>query len=312
VPSDSARIVYFSLACDLGIAVSKFMAAGFSGSSAMFSEGIHSVVDSLNAVLLLWGRRASRRNADDEHPFGYGKELYFWTLIVALLIFAAGGGMSIYDGIATLRRGSPSMQPGAWTYSVLAFSGIFEGATVWIAAKNFREAEGTRGFWSSIHSSKDPTIFTVLLDNLAAVLGVLIAFLGIWLSQVLRMPALDGIASILIGVLLAAVAIVMAMESKGLLVGEGMDKQTLENIRRLAQQDPAVVRVGRPMTMYFGPRSILLALEVEFEKGLSAAEVTSAVDRLESSIRSKYANIQRIFIEAESLSRAASASAAKA
>ena len=275
----------------------------------MFSEGIHSVVDSLNGVLLLWGRRASRRKADEDNPFGYGKELYFWTLIVALLIFAAGGGMSVYDGIASLGHGHVSMEAGAWTYSVLAISMVFELATVWKAAKNFRNAEGKHGFWKGVHASKDPTVFTVLLDNIAAVAGLVIAFLGITLSEALHEPALDGIASILIGVLLGVVAMVMAAESKGLLIGEGMDKQTLEDIRRLAQQVAGVVRVGGPMTMYFGPRSILLALEVEFERGLSAAEVTETVDRLEASVRTKYPNIQRIFIEAESLSRAAAGSA---
>jgi cation diffusion facilitator family transporter len=304
VSSDSTRTVWFSLGCDLAIAVSKFIAAGFSGSSAMLSEGIHSVVDSMNGVLLLWGRHASRRKADEEHPFGYGMALYFWTLIVALLIFAAGGGMSIYDGISSLRQGGRTTEPGAWTYAVLAVSAIFEGATVWIAAKNFRKTEGDRGFWKSIHTSKDPTVFTVLLDNIAAILGVAIAFLGITLGQALHMPELDGIASILIGALLAAVATVMAAESKGLLIGEGMDKQTLESIRQMAHRVPGVVRVGGPMTMYFGPRSILLALDVEFEKGLSAEQVTATVDQLESSVRARYPNIQRIFIEAESLSRA--------
>ncbi len=309
MPSDSTRTVYFALACDLAIATGKFVVAGFTHSSAMFSEGIHSVVDSVNGALLLWGRRASRKDADDEHPFGYGKELYFWTLIVALVIFAAGGGMSIYDGIASLQRGGRTGSAGAWTYGVLGVSGAFELATVWISAKSFRRLEGQHGFWSSIRASKDPTVFTVLLDNIAAVLGVVLAFLGIALSEALHMPALDGIASILIGVLLAGVAILMTVESKGLLVGEGMSKQALQCIRELAARDPAVVRAGRPMTMYFGPRSILLALDIEFEKGLSAAEVTAAVDRLETSIRSKYPNVERIFIEAESLSRAAAGAA---
>jgi len=305
VPSPQTRTVYASVACDIAIAASKFVAAAFTHSSAMFSEGIHSVVDSLNGVLLLWGRHASKRRADLQHPFGYGKELYFWTLIVAVMVFAVGGGMSLYDGIAEIRQGHLANDAGAWNYGVLAASAVFEAATVVIALKNFRKSETNQSFWKCIRASKDPTVFTVLLENIAAIVGLGIAFVGIVLARVLHMPALDGVASILIGFLLAAVSVVIAIESKGLLIGEGMDRRTLESIRNLAQADPAVVRAGGPLTMYFGPRSILLALDVEFEKGLSAAGVTAAVDRLESSIRANYPNIQRIFIEAESLSRAA-------
>lgn len=280
------------------------MAASFTGSAAMLSEGIHSLVDSSNGVLLLWGRHASRKRADIEHPFGYGKELYFWTLIVAVLIFAIGGGMSIYEGITTVSRGHESSY-GPWNYAVLAFAAVFEAVTVVIAARDFRRTEGKGGFWNCIRASKDPTVFTVLLDNLAALAGLAIAFLGIFLGHVLGLAYLDGVASILIGLILAAVAVVLAMESKGLLIGEGMDKAKLEAIRRLAESDRAVVQVGGPLTMYFGPQSILLALDVQFEKGLSADEVTAAVDRMEKSIRSQYPNIQRIFIEAESLSQTA-------
>lgn len=300
--AESKRTVYASLVCDLGIAAAKFVAAGFSGSSAMLSEGIHSVVDAGNNVLLLWGRHASSKAADFEHPFGYGKELYFWTLMVAVLIFSIGGGMSIYEGLGQVSQGHPSTDS-AWDYAVLAFAAVFEVITVVIAARNFRRSEGQNGLWSGVRSSKDPTVVTVLLDNLAAVAGLVFAFLGIFLGHYFGIPYLDGVASILIGVTLAVVAVVLVRESKGLLIGEGMDKQTLERIRRLAESDPAVVRVGGPLTMYFGPESILLALDVEFERGLSATEVTATVDRLEKSIRSSYPGIKRIFIEAEALSK---------
>ena len=299
---ESNCTVYVSIACDLAIAATKFVAAFLSGSSAMLSEGIHSVVDCSNGILLLWGRHASRKAADADHPFGYGKELYFWTLIVAVLIFAIGGGMSIYEGLSDIRSGSPPHH-GIWNYVVLGFTAVFEIVTVVIAGRDFQRAEGRFGFWRGIHLSKDPTVFTVLLENLAAVVGLVIAFLGIYLANALHLRWMDGLASVLIGLTLAAVSVVMAIESKGLLIGEGMDKRTLDDIRRLAQQDPAVVRVGGPLTMYFGPYSILLALDVQFEKGLSAAEVTAAVDRLEKSIRAEYPRIQRIFIEAESLTQ---------
>ena len=300
--SESNRTVYVSLICDLGIAAAKFVVAGVTGSSAILAEAIHSVVDSSNAVLLLWGKHASARAADSEHPFGYGKELYFWTLMVAVLIFSIGGGMSIYEGISHIVQGHRSTRQ-VWDYTVLAIAAVFEIMTVAVAARDFRRIEGKKAFWSAIRSSKDPTVFTVLLDNLAAVAGLAFAFLGIFLGDRFGLPYLDGIASILIGLTLAAVAVVLVRESKGLLIGEGMDKQTLDRIRRLAESDQAVIRVAGPLTMYFGPESILLALDVEFENGLSAAEVTAAVDRLEKNIRTAYPRIKRIFIEAESLSK---------
>ncbi len=292
------RSVYVSIACDLAIAFVKFVAAGFTGSSAMFSEGIHSVVDSSNGFLLLWGRRASRRSSDDEHPFGYGKELYFWSLLVALLIFAIGGGMSIYEGVSHLRR-PPSLQHVAWNYAVLGIAAIFELATVIVAARDFRRAEGNKGFWESIRASKDPTVITVLLDNIAALIGLFFAFAGISLERLTGVSRFDGIASVLIGLTLSAVAIILAIECKGLLIGEGLDKGTRERIRSLALRDPAVKQVGVPLTMYLGPKSILLGLDIQFRDGYSAAEIASAVDRLEQNVRAENPDIDRIFIEAE-------------
>jgi cation diffusion facilitator family transporter len=259
-------------------------------------------VDSGNGFLLLWGRRASEKPADTDHPFGYGKELYFWSLIVAVLIFAIGGGMSLYEGIAHVlypREGTRS----AWDYGVLTFAAVFEVITVIIAARDFRRSAGRLGYWKGVRTSKDPTLFTVLLDNVAAVVGLIFAFLGIFLGRLLHLAYLDGLGAILVGLTLAAVAIILAIESKGLLIGEGVDRKTREKICELAAADPAVARVGAPLTMYFGPASVLLALEVQFKKGLSAGEVTSAVDRLEKSVRGEYPFIERIYIEAESLSK---------
>jgi cation diffusion facilitator family transporter len=303
MPSESLRTVYVSLGCDLGIATVKFIAAGITGSSAMLSEAIHSIVDSANGILLLWGKHASSRPADLDHPFGYGKELYFWTLIVAVLIFSIGGGMSIYEGIDHVVN-SHSSTESIWSYTVLGVAGVFECITVAVAARDFRRERGKKGLWVGVRTSKDPTVFTVLLENVAAVVGLLFAFWGIFLGHRLGLPYLDGVGSILIGLTLAVVAVVTAIESKGLLIGEGVDKQMLDKIRRLAESDPAVVRAGGPLTMYFGPNSILVALDVEFQNGLSAGEVTAAVDRLEKSIRTEYPAVKRIFIEAESLSKA--------
>ena len=298
--AESKTSVYVSVGCDFAIAASKFVAAAITGSSAMAAEAIHSVVDSLNGLVLLWGMRASRKPPDANHPFGYGQELYFWTFIVAVLIFSIGGGMSIYEGIGHI-LGKHHSRTGVWDYGVLGFAAIFEAITVVIAYRDFKRLEGKKSFWVSLRTSKDPTVFTVLLDNLAALVGLLFAFLGIFLGSLLNLPILDGLASILIGCTLAVVAIVLAIESRGLLIGEGMDRRTLDNIRRLAQSDPGVAFVGTPLTMYFGPFSIFLALEVQFRERLSAAEVTATVDRLEKAIRSQYPKIQRIFIEAESL-----------
>lgn len=299
---ESKRAVWVSICCDLGIGAVKFLAAGVTGSAAMLSEAFHSIVDSVNGFLLLWGRRASGKPPDADHPFGYGKELYFWSLIVAVLIFAIGGGMSLYEGVRSVLHPVVSKRD-AWDYGVLAIAAVFEFVTVVIAARDFRRSAGRYGYWKGVRTSKDPTLFTVLLDNVAAVLGVLFAFLGILLGHLLHRAYLDGVGAILVGLTLAAVAVILAIESKGLLIGEGVDRKTREKIRQLAAADPAVERVGGPLTMYFGPASVLLALEVQFQKGLSAAEVTSAVDRLEKSVRGEYPFIERIFIEAESLSR---------
>lgn len=305
----SQSSVYVAIGCDIGIAIAKFVAASITGSSAMASEGIHSVVDSLNGWVLLWGEKASKRPPDANHPFGYGKEIYFWAFMVAVLIFAIGGGMSIYDGIGHLHDAKPP-EHGPWNYAVLGFAALFEGVTVGFAVRDFRRAEGPKAFWTGIHTSKDPTVFTVLLDNLAALAGLLFAFLGIFLGRLFHLPYLDGVASIFIGVTLGIVAVVLALECKGLLIGEGVDKKTLDRIKRLAENDEGVAYVGAPLTMYFGPNSIFLALEVQFHEGLSATELTSAVDRLEKNIRSEYPKIQRIYIEAESLRQATKSGAA--
>jgi cation diffusion facilitator family transporter len=304
----SKTAVYAAIAGNLAVAVTKFIAAFLTGSSAMLSEGIHSVVDTGNGLLLLWGIRRSRRPPDPSHPFGHGKELYFWTLIVAILIFAVGGGMSVYEGIVHLRHPSELKDP-TWNYVVLALAAVFEGFAWTVAYKQLRETRGRRNLWAAVRASKDPTTFTVLVEDSAAMLGLLVAFLGVYLGQRLHNPYLDGAASIVIGVILGAVAVVLARESKGLLVGESADPEVLASIRALAEADPAVERVGPPLTMHLGPHEVLLNLDIQFRKGLSAAEVEAAVDRLEKAIRAKHPEVKRIFIEAESLTSSRDASA---
>jgi cation diffusion facilitator family transporter len=296
----SPRAVYAAIASNLGIAVTKFAAAAITGSSAMMAEGIHSLVDTGNGWLLLLGIRKSRKPADTVHPFGHGKELYFWTLIVAILIFAVGGGVSFYEGIRHLRHPAVVEDP-AWAYGVLAIAAVLEGYAWSVAFRQIERGRGRRGIWRMVRQSKDPTTFTVLFEDTAALLGLFVAFLGVFLGQHFRNPYFDGAASVVIGVILAAVAVLLAYETKGLLIGEAVDPATLSSIRTLAEDDPAVARVVRPLTMHFGPNEVLLTLELVFEKGQSAAEAARAVDRIDRAIRTAHPQIRHIFIEAQSL-----------
>jgi cation diffusion facilitator family transporter len=265
----------------------------------MLAEGIHSVADAANGGLLLLGWRKSRKPADESHPFGHGKELYFWALIVALLIFACGGGVTVYEGVLRLRHAAEPANLG-WNYLVLGISAAFEGVTLWIAWREFRRREEHGTLWRMIQVSKDAATITVLVENAAALVGLLIAFLGLFVGSILHSPLPDAVASILIGILLASVAIVLLIEIKGLLIGEGGNPRMLAEIRTLVQSDPDVERVGQPFTMYFGPGTVLLALDVQFRVGLPSQELAQAVDRLEKSVRARFPEIKRIFIEAES------------
>jgi cation diffusion facilitator family transporter len=301
VAGESTRAVLAALAANLGIAVSKFVAAAVTGSSAMLSEGIHSVVDTGNQGLLLLGMQQSRKPADVKHPFGYGKELYFWTLVTAILIFAVGGGMSFYEGVTHLIRPVP-LTDATWNYVVIGIALVFEGVSWRIAFREFRKVTKGRGFVRSVHTSKDPTLITVLLEDSAAIIGLLIALGGVALGHWFENPYFDGSASIAIGLLLAAVAVVLAYESKGLLVGEGVNPGKLEAIRTLIGADPSVEEVVRVLTMHFGPHEILLNLDIRFREDLSVTQVTEAIDRIEQKICRAHPDVKRIFIEIELLS----------
>lgn len=288
------------MAGNLAIAATKFVAAAFTGSSAMLSEGIHSLVDTGNGGLLLLGVRMSKRPPDATHPFGHGKELYFWSLIVAILIFALGGGMSVYEGVIHIAHPNQVKDP-TWNYVVLGFAIIFESGSLYFALKAFRKEMGQQGVLRTIHASKDPTTFTILFEDTAALLGLLVALVGIFLGHALNNPYLDGAASITIGAILGVVAGFLAYESKGLLIGEGVDRQTLNSIRKIAREDPAVVKVRKALTMHFGPHDVLLTLDIQFREELTAAEISAAVDHLEKKLRDQHPEIKHIFIEAKSL-----------
>lgn len=297
--TDSKTAIFAAIAGNLAIAATKLVAAYFTGSSAMLSEGIHSLVDTGNGGLLLLGSKKARKSADVNHPFGHGKELYFWSLVVAILIFALGGGMSVYEGVTHLTH--PHLSDPTWNYVVLGFAIVFESGSFYLAFKAFRNEMGDQGIFQTIRASKDPTTFTVLFEDTAALLGLVVAFIGILLGHLLHNPYLDGAASIVIGVILGLVAAFLAYESKGLLIGEGVNPEVLKSIRSMVRRDEAVDEVRKSLTMHFGPNEVLLTLDVRFKKHLKANQIATAIDRLEKNIRDKHPEIKHIFIEAKSL-----------
>jgi cation diffusion facilitator family transporter len=295
--------IYGAIASNLIIAIIKFIVAFFTGSSAMLSEGIHSTADTGNQLLLLFGLRQSRKPADEEHPFGHGQELYFWSLIVAIILFSGGGGMSIYEGITHMQHPSELQNPN-WNYIVLGVAFIVEGISWFIA---FRELIKTKNpdesFWSGLRASKDPSIFVVFGEDTAALTGLVVAFLGIFIGHQLNSHYPDAIASIIIGFILAAIAVFLAYESKSLLVGETAERKTVEGIRTLVLEHESVEQLRRPLTMHFGPHEILLSLDVQFKSKLRTSEIVKAIDEIETKIHSQYPDIQQIFIEVEGLKR---------
>ena len=263
----------------------------------MLAEAIHSVIDTLNQLLLLYGLRRSRRPADERFPFGYGREVYFWSLIVAVLLFAAGGGIALYEGIAQLLHPRP-LQSAFWAYLVLGVAAVCEAIPLTVAWRQLNRRRGTHSVLKRLHDSKDPSVFVVFFEDAAALLGLLIAFLGVYLGHRFDNPYYDGGASAVIGVILSAVALALVYESRGLLIGESADPAVTQTVRRVASSDPAVAAVRTPLTMHLGPDEILLNLEVEFRTQSSAEEHMRAVMRIEEAIRSEHPAVKRIFIEA--------------
>jgi cation diffusion facilitator family transporter len=299
--SSSKLSLYGGIAANVAIAVSKFAAAYITGSSAMLSEGIHSLVDTGNGGLLLYGMSRSQRPADAQHPFGHGKELYFWALIVAVLIFAIGGGMSFYEGIKHLEHPEP-LEDAKWNYIVLGVSILFEGAALFLALRALLEKQAPGvSFWTTLRTSRDPAVFASVLENAAAVAGLLIALLGVYFGHLLNNPLFDGGASIIIGLLLMGVAVLLVSRTKALLVGEGVSDETLAELQTLARGIPGVTTVRPPLTMYLAPDDVMLALDVDFDDHLTATQVEEAVVAVQNSIRAGHPEFKRIFIEAKSL-----------
>ena len=297
--------LYGGIAANVAIAVSKFVAAYFTGSSAMLSEAIHSLVDTSNSGLLLYGTAQSQRPPDAEHPFGHSKELYFWGLIVAVLIFAIGGGMSFYEGIKHLQHPEP-LESAGWNYVVLGISLVFEGIAMYLSVKALlAQSDGNTGFVRMLRTSKDPAVFASVMENLAALIGLLLALAGVFFGHQFNNPYFDGGASIAIGLLLMLVAVFLVGRTKGLLVGTGVDADTLANLERIARDQPQVRDIRSPLTMYLGPNDVMLALDVDFADNLTSSEVAAAVEHLQDAIRVEHPEVKRIFIEAKNLAKAA-------
>ena len=301
--SGSRLAVVAAIVGNLIIAIIKFVAATITGSSAMISEGIHSIVDTGNGGLVLLGMNRAKRPADESHPFGHGKALYFWTHIVAVSIFGIGGGMSLYEGISHIRHVAPGVKMGDPTaaYIVLAISMLVEGGTFTVATKQFLRAKGDMSAWQFVKRSKDPSLYTVMLEDSAALLGLVFAFLGIFFGHMFNNAYFDGAASIGIGLLLMGVAGILASRTKGLLLGEGMNPDELADIRRRVESDPAVERAGDILTMYMGPEDLLVNMGVCFVAGTTAEQMHKAIHRIETELLSAYPETKRVYIEAESL-----------
>ncbi|RFM25789.1 cation diffusion facilitator family transporter [Deminuibacter soli] len=291
----SQKSVYSALAANVLIAVTKFVAGAFTNSSSMFAEGVHSLVDTINELLLLLGIHKSRQPPDELHPFGYGRELYFWSFIVSMLIFGLGGGISIYQGYLHIRHPQAIEDP-SWNYVVLILSILFEGSSLVIAAKEFNKTRGEQSWWQAIKRSKDPSRFLVLFEDGAAVLGLLIVLVCQYLNQHLHLPVLDGVATTLVGVLLVFTSIILARESKSLLMGEGIGAGTRQKLIALTENEPAVNKVQKVFSMYLGPEEVLLILTVTFHNDLTTQQITATIEQLIAHIKKEYPVILHIVV----------------
>jgi len=264
----------------------------------MFSEAVHSVVDSGNQLLLLYGVKRSKKPADINHPFGYGKELYFWSFVVAILIFGLGAGICFYEGIHKISSPQRVTNP-IINYTVLGLAIIIEGWTCWVAATEFKKSKGDLGWVKAIRRSKDPALFTVLFEDTAALLGLLVALIALTLSEYLNLPVLDAVASLIISFILAVTAGLLAFECKGLLTGEGAGEEVVKGINQIIDESQGIKHVNEVLTLHLGPEDILLNVSLDFEDDLSSGEVEEAISVLESRIKQMFPEIRRVFIEAQ-------------
>lgn len=297
-PIKSNIVLFGALFANLGIAVAKFVAAAITGSSAMLTEGIHSLVDSGNQVLLLYGQHRARKPADALHPFGYGRELYFWAFVVAILIFAVGSGVSIYEGWRHIADPEPLHDPTV-NYIVLAIGVLLEGGSWVIAVREFNGARDGAGWWRAVRRSKDPAGFIVLFEDSAALAGLAIAALGVWASHAFADPRLDGAASVAIGVILALVAALLAREAKGLLIGESADPRLVADIWDAVEGAPGIVSINHVRTVHTSPDKVFVAISADFEDGLRMGEAETLIEDLETKLKAAFPELTSIYIRPE-------------
>jgi cation diffusion facilitator family transporter len=291
----SNRTLIIALAANLGIAASKFVAAAITGSSAMLTEGVHSVVDSTNQLLLMWGRKQAKKPPDQYHPFGYGRELYFWSFVVAVMVFALGAGVSIYEGIIHIAHPEEAVSP-LIAYLVLLVAFLLEGWSTVEAFREFKLSKGNAGWWDSIRRSKDPPAFIVLLENGAAMAGIIAAAIGLFISEMTQDPFYDGAASVVIGLILAITAMVLAVESKGLLIGEAADPEIVASLRALVRGKKGVAEAGEVLTVHSAPDIITAMVSVDFEDSISAADVEQIVCEIEEEASQRWPQVHRLYI----------------
>ena len=296
----SKKVVYAALIGNFLIAITKFIAAAFTSSSAMLSEAVHSLVDTGNQSLLLYGMKRATRPADSEHPFGYAREVYFWAFVVAMLIFSAGASISIFAGVSKILNPHPIANP-LVNYVVLVAAMIFEGAAWYFAYREFEKQRGTRGFFEEVRKSKDPTVFTVLFEDSAAMLGLVVALIGIGLTQWMGWEWADGAASIVIGVILGLTAAVLAYETKGLLIGESARPELVAEVNAIINSEPSVDNINEVRSMHLGPQDVLLALSLDFRDDLDVGTVEASVFDIETKITGQFPEVRRIYIEVQSL-----------
>lgn len=296
--SGSKKVIYAALIGNGLIAISKFVGSAITGSSAMLSEGIHSVVDTGNQLLLLLGLKRAKKPADKDYPFGHGKEIYFWSFVVAIMIFAVGSGISIYEGIHGIMDPHPVSNP-AINYIILGLAIVFESGAWYFAWKEFKRVQKDRTFFSTVRGSKDPTTFVVLFEDTAALLGLVVALIGIWLGQVTGIHMFDGIASVIIGVILGLTAAWLAYETKGLLIGESADPEIVQGIASISNGYPEIAVVNETLTMHMGPEYILVNVSVDFDNTMDAESIEKAIARLSRQVKNRYPRVKRLFVEAE-------------
>ncbi|HEY6048098.1 MAG TPA: cation diffusion facilitator family transporter [Sphingomicrobium sp.] len=289
------RTLVIALAANLGIAASKFVAAAITGSSAMLTEGVHSVVDSTNQLLLMWGRHASKRPPDKFHPFGYGRELYFWSFVVAVLVFSLGAGVSVYEGVIHIMNPEPAVSP-VIAYAVLLIAFLLEGWSTIEAYRDFKRAKGKLGWVQAVLQSKDPPAFIVLLENGAAIAGIAAAAVGLLMSQITRDPFYDGAASVVIGIILGLTATLLAYESKALLIGEAADPEIVEALHRLVESRSEVSSVGEVLTVHGAPDRVTAMLSVDFQDDISARDVEAVVYSIEQQVAKEFPIVHRLYI----------------